>query len=178
MKLHLSGSSGCSANECLMNEWTDECIAFTCLLIASTCFWHFFWMSLRLLKPSPSSNYTKFRWKACCVVLIPWTVACQAPLSRGILQARILLWVAIPSSREASQPRDWSQVSCIAGGLFSVWASKETQENWGGKLILSPEDLPNPGIEPGSPALQADSLPAELPGKPDGRHQAVNSLSM
>ena len=27
-------------------------------------------------------------------------------------------------------------------------------------------DLPNPGIEPGSPALQADSLPAELPGKP------------
>jgi len=29
----------------------------------------------------------------------------------------------------------------------------------------SPEDLPNPGIEPGSPALQADSLPSELPGK-------------
>ena len=32
--------------------------------------------------------------------------------------------------------------------------------------ILSPGDLPNPGIEPGSPALQVDSLPAELPGKP------------
>ena len=30
----------------------------------------------------------------------------------------------------------------------------------------SPEDLPNPGIEPGSPALQEDSLPAELSGKP------------
>ena len=30
----------------------------------------------------------------------------------------------------------------------------------------SPGDLPNPGIEPGSPALQADSLPTELPGKP------------
>ena len=30
----------------------------------------------------------------------------------------------------------------------------------------SPECLPNPGIEPGSPALQVDSLPAELPGKP------------
>ena len=29
-------------------------------------------------------------------------------------------------------------------------------------------DLPNPGIEPGSPALQADSLPSELPGKPKG----------
>ena len=32
--------------------------------------------------------------------------------------------------------------------------------------IPSPEDLPNPGIQPGSPASQADSLPAELPGKP------------
>ena len=35
-----------------------------------------------------------------------------------------------------------------------------------GSLSLSPSDLPNPGIEPGSPALQADSLPAEPPGKP------------
>ena len=32
--------------------------------------------------------------------------------------------------------------------------------------MLSPADLPNPGIEPGSPALQADSLPAELSEKP------------
>ena len=46
---------------------------------------------------------------------------------RGILQARILEWVAIPSS---------------------------------------PGYLPNPGIELGSPALQADSLPIEPPGKP------------
>ena len=30
----------------------------------------------------------------------------------------------------------------------------------------SPEDLPNPGIEPGSPALQADTLSSEPPGKP------------
>ena len=35
-----------------------------------------------------------------------------------------------------------------------------------GSLSLSPSDLPNPGIEPGSPALQADSLPAEPSGKP------------
>ena len=34
-----------------------------------------------------------------------------------------------------------------------------------GDTIPSPDDLPDPGIEPGSPALQADSLPAELPGK-------------
>ena len=36
----------------------------------------------------------------------------------GILQARILEWVAIPFSRRSSQPRDWTQVSCIAGGLL------------------------------------------------------------
>ena len=35
-----------------------------------------------------------------------WTVSCQAPLSMGILQARILEWVAIPYSRRSSQPRD------------------------------------------------------------------------
>ena len=53
-----------------------------------------------------------------------WTVARQAPLSMGILQARILAWVA-----------------------------------------PSPGDLPNPGIEPGSPTLQVDSLPSEPRGK-------------
>ena len=53
---------------------------------------------------------------------------CSPPDSsvHGILQVRILEWVAIPS----------------------------------------PGDLPDPGIEPGSPALQADSLPTELSGKP------------
>ena len=36
----------------------------------------------------------------------PWTVARQAPLSMGILQARILEWVAFPFSKGSSQPRD------------------------------------------------------------------------
>ena len=40
------------------------------------------------------------------------------------------------------------------------------QEYWSGYLFPSPGDLPNPGIEPGFPALQADSLLSELPGKP------------
>jgi len=37
----------------------------------------------------------------------PWTVSCQAPLSMGILQTRILEWAAISSSRGSSWPRDW-----------------------------------------------------------------------
>ena len=39
------------------------------------------------------------------------------------------------------------------------------QEYWSGLPFPSPWDLPNPGIEPGSPALQADSLPSELKWK-------------
>ena len=40
------------------------------------------------------------------------------------------------------------------------------QEFWSGLPVPSPEDLPNPGIKPGSPALQVDYLPSEPPGKP------------
>ena len=43
----------------------------------------------------------------------------------GILQARILEWVAISFSRGSSRPRDWTQVSRIAGRLFTVWATGE-----------------------------------------------------
>ena len=39
------------------------------------------------------------------------------------------------------------------------------QECWSGLPFPSPGDLPNPGIKPGSPALQADALPSEPPGK-------------
>ena len=40
------------------------------------------------------------------------------------------------------------------------------QGYWSGLPFPSPEDLPNPGIKPESPALQVDSLPSELPRKP------------
>ena len=43
----------------------------------------------------------------------------------GILQARILEWVAIPFSRRSSQPRDRTQVSCIAGTFFTSWVTSE-----------------------------------------------------
>ena len=60
--------------------------------------------------------------KSCLTLVIPWTVACQAPLSVGFSR----------------------------------------QEYWSELPFPSPEDLPDPGIELGSPALQADSLPTEL----------------
>ena len=46
----------------------------------------------------------------------------------GILQARILEWVASPFSRGSSQPRDWTQLSRTAGGFFTSWAMREAHE--------------------------------------------------
>ena len=79
-----------------------------------------------------------------------------------ILQARILEWVAFPFSRGSSQARDQTYVSHIEGRFFTVWITREAQEYWESSL----GNLPDPGIESGSPALQVDSLPAELPEKP------------
>ena len=72
-------------------------------------------------------------------VLIPWSEAkvlvaqpCLTLCNRlpgssvhGIFQARILEWVAIPFSRGSSQARDKTQVSCIAGRFFTIWATRE-----------------------------------------------------
>ena len=69
---------------------------------------------------------------------------------------------------------------CPAGGnvklkttLEGSWSVKaplsmgfSRQEYWSGLPFPSPGGLPNPGIEPGSPALQADTLSSEPPGKP------------
>ena len=61
------------------------------------------------------SHFTRARLCA-----TPWAVARQAPLSVGILQARLLVWVVMPSSKESSQPRDQAQVSRIVGGFFTI----------------------------------------------------------
>ena len=47
----------------------------------------------------------------------------------GIFQARILEWAAMLSSRESFQPRDWTQVSRIAGEFYTIWATREAMTN-------------------------------------------------
>ena len=74
--------------------------------------------------------------QSCPPLCNPWTVACQAPLSMGILQARILEWVAMPSSRRSSQPRDRTKVSCLAGRFFATRVTWEAQEYWSGRLLF------------------------------------------
>ena len=73
---------------------------------------------------------------------------------------------AMLPSRGSSQPRDRTQVSYITDWFFTSWATREAQEYWSGRLILSPGDLSDPGIASRSLALQTVSLPAELSGKP------------
>ena len=131
----------------------------------------------------------------------PWTIAHQAPLPMGTVQARILKWFAMPFSRGSTQLRDQTQVSHTVSRFLTIWAtilllniSKlciydsecyslnrvqlfatpwtvarqanlsmefSRRENWSGWPFPSPGDPPDPGIEPGSPALQADSLSSE-----------------
>ena len=54
----------------------------------------------------------------------------------GIFQARILEWVAFPFSRGSSQSRNWTQVSSIAGGFFTSWATREPKNTGVGSLSL------------------------------------------
>ena len=50
----------------------------------------------------------------------PWTAVRQAPLSMGLLQERILKWVAMPSSRGSSQPRDYSGLLLYSRILYCL----------------------------------------------------------
>ena len=67
------------------------------------------------------------KWKLLSHVRLfvtPWTIL----IVHGILQAGILKWVAFPFSRGSCQPRDWTQVSRIASGFFTSWATREAQK--------------------------------------------------
>ena len=78
-----------------------------------------YWSGVPLPSPVSCSVMSKYLW--------PWTQAPLASLSMGILQARILVWVVFPTPGESSQPRDWTQVSHIADGFFTAWATREAQ---------------------------------------------------
>ena len=104
-----------------------------------------------------------WKWKSLSHV---WLCDPKDYTVHGILQARILECVNFPFARGSFQPRDRTQVSCIASRFFTTCVTKEAQEYWSGLPIPSPADLPHSGIKLGSPALQVDFLPTNLSGKP------------
>ena len=89
----------------------------------------------------------------------PWTAAHQAHLSMGFSRQDYWSGLPLPSPPWTIQSMKFSR-----------------PEYWSGYPFPSPGDLLNPGIEPRSPALQADSLPAEPQGKP--KNTGVDSLSL
>ena len=96
-----------------------------------------------------------------------WTVAHQAPVSMGILQARILEWVAMTPSRESSQPRDQTQSPTLQPDSLPAKPPGKPMNTGVGSLSLLQGIFPTQESNQGLPALQADFLPAELPGKPE-----------
>ena len=65
----------------------------------------------------------------CLTLCDPMDCSLQDFSVHGILQARILEWVAMPSSRGSSQTRDRTWVSCIAGGFLMHWATRKALWN-------------------------------------------------
>ena len=116
--------------------------------------------------------------------------ACPSPLgpafTLGILSNSLLPWPLVFTYvfKFFFLPSLWKSISSMVGGnlvaklclsLATPWTVDHQaplpmgfsrQAYWSGLPFPSPGDLPNPGIKPGSPALQADSLPTELWGKP------------
>ena len=89
------------------------------------------WINSKVLLYS-TRNYIQHH-KCVCIQLLsrtrlfvtPRTIAPSGSSVLGILQARILKWVAMPFSRGSSRPRDWTCVSCIAGRFCTFWATRE-----------------------------------------------------
>ena len=77
------------------------------------------------------TSYEKWKWSRSVVSDSLWPMDCSPPSSsvHGILQARILEWVAISFSRGSSWPRDRTQVSHIAGRCFNLCATREAPTN-------------------------------------------------
>ena len=94
-----------------------------------------------------------------CLFVTPWTVALQALLFLGILLARIILeWVARPSSRRSSQPRDWTRVSLIAGGFLTIWATRKTSQENGQAESSSQSDVYSTFCLKCHPLMESPSL--------------------
>ena len=76
---------------------------------------------LQCMKVKSESEVTQF----CLTLCNPMDCTPPGSSVHGISKARILEWVAISFSMESSWPRDWTQVSCIAGRFFTIWATRE-----------------------------------------------------
>ena len=109
--------------------------------------------------------------QSCLTLRDPLDCSLPGPSVHGIFKARVLAWVAIDFSDVSKQIPLNIAYACacsVVSDSVTLWTvahqaplSKKfsRQEYWSGLPFPSPGDLPDPGIKPVSPALQADSLP-------------------
>ena len=88
--------------------------------------WRAWDLAMRMGEPAYLCTDIWVKWKVKVVQSCPTLCDPMDYTVHGILPARILEWVAVPFSRGSSQPRDWIQVSHIAGGFFTSWATWES----------------------------------------------------
>ena len=94
----------------------------------------------------------------------------------------LISWLQTPSAVILSEVKSLSHVQLFVTPWTVAYQTPPSmgfsrQEYWSGVPLPSPGDLPNPGIEPGSLAFQADALTSEPPGKPWGIGKlTLNSL--
>ena len=86
-------------------------------------------------------------------------------VSKMWLFGKWLVWRSLESERK-KESESLSRVQLFVAYQTSPSMGFSRQEYWSGLPFPSPGDLPHPGIEPGSPALEADPLTSEPPGKP------------
>ena len=104
--------------------WYEKTICFVSMFTySSTLSLHSYSLYIRI------SVYIYMLLFSCCVVSHSFydPMDCSLPGSSvyGDLQARILEWVAISSSRRSSWPRDWTRISCIGWWAFYHWATRK-----------------------------------------------------
>ena len=116
-------------------DWTGWLLwgsTVTLLVEKVLCHWLGLW-PLKIYLTFLSLSFTVYKVGMKCVLITqscptlwdPMNCSQQGSSVHGILQARILKWVAVPSSRGSSWSGDWTWVSCIADGFFTIWATRE-----------------------------------------------------
>ena len=87
-----------------------------------------------LANKNKNTNFRRCKWRLVIIILVlhtqlgpilcnPMDCSPSGSSIHGILQVRILEWVAIPFCRGSSRSRDWTQVARIAGRLFTIWVT-------------------------------------------------------
>ena len=103
----------------LQSHWRDK-VAEREIIDPTFTSYHCFWVQI-------ITFCAMLITRSCLTLCQPMDCSPPGSSAHGILLARILEWVAMPSSRESSQPRDRTEVSHIAGGCFTIWATRLMQ---------------------------------------------------